>query len=52
MKIITLEQLEEISCKEDVKEVTFNGVSGQDGVRNWYTVYYNDNSEEDVYTKE
>ena len=50
MKFITLAQLEDIKMSEDIKEVVYNGISGQDGVSNWYTVYYTDDSEEDLYT--
>ena len=50
MKFITLTEMEDIESKEDVKEVEFNGLSGQDGASGWYTIYYTDGSEEDVYT--
>lgn len=50
MKFITLAEMEDIELKEDVKEVEFNGISGQDGARNWYTVRYKDGTEEEVYT--
>ncbi|MBQ3420656.1 MAG: hypothetical protein IJH34_03105 [Romboutsia sp.] len=50
MKFVTLAELEEIEAKENVTDVEFNGISGQDGASNWYTVYYEDGSEEDVYT--
>ena len=50
MKFVTLTELEDIELREDVKEVEFNGISGQDGSSNWYTVYYIDGSEEDIYT--
>ena len=49
MKKITLERLEELETMENVKEVEFNGTSGMDGSSNWYTVYYTDGTEEDVY---
>ena len=50
MKFVTLAELEDIELREDVKELEFNGISGQDGSSNWYTVYYIDGSEEDIYT--
>lgn len=50
MKFVTLVELEEMESMENVNEVEFNGVSGQDGKSNWYTVKYEDGSEEDVYT--
>ena len=50
MKFVTLAELEDIELREDVKEVEFNGISGQDGVSHWYTIYYTNGSEEDVYT--
>ena len=50
MKFVTLAELEDIELREDVQEVQFNGISGQDGSSNWYTVYYIDGSEEDIYT--
>ena len=50
MKFITLAELEDIELREDVKEVEFNGISGQDGASGWYTIYYIDGTEEDVYT--
>ena len=50
MKFVTLAELEDIELREDVQEVQFNGISGQDGSSNWYTIYYTDGSEEDVYT--
>ena len=42
MKFITLAELEDIELREDVKEVEFNGISGQDESSDWYTVYYTD----------
>ena len=50
MKFVTLAELEDIELREDVKEVEFNGISGQDGASEWYTIYYIDGTEEDVYT--
>ena len=50
MKFVTLAELEDIELREDVKEVELNGISGQDGSSNWYTIYYTDGTEEDVYT--
>ena len=50
MKFVTLAELEDIELREDVKEIEFNGISGQDGASGWYTIYYTDGSEEDVYT--
>ena len=50
MKFITLAELEELELRESVKEVEYNGLSGQDGSSNWDTVYYVDGSEEDLYT--
>ena len=50
MKYVTLSELEDIELREDVKEVQLNGISGQDGASDWYTIYYTDESEEDVYT--
>ena len=50
MKFITLAELEDLELKENVKEVAYNGISGQDGMSYWYTVYYVDGSEEDLYT--
>ena len=50
MKFITLAELEVLELREDVKEVEFNGISCQDGSSDWYTVYYVDGSEEDLYT--
>ena len=50
MKFVTLTELEDIELREDVKEVEFNGISGQDESSNWYTIYYTDGNEEDVYT--
>lgn len=50
MKFITLAELEDIEVREDVKEVEYNGISGQDGLSDWYTIYYTNGSEEDVYT--
>ena len=50
MKFVTLAELEDIELREDVKEVEFNGLSGQDGSSHWYTIYYTDGSEEDIYT--
>ena len=51
MERITLERLEELEMMESVDYVEFNGISGIDGSSNWYTVYYKDGDEEDVYTK-
>ena len=50
MKFITLAQLEDLEMSENVKEVEFNGISGQDSMSYWYTVYYQNGSEEDLYT--
>lgn len=50
MNFITLAKLEDLEAREDVICVENNGVSGQDGVSNWYTVYYKDGTEEDLYT--
>ena len=50
MKFITFAEMEDIELREDVKEVEFNGLSGQDGSSGWYTIYYTNGSEEDVYT--
>lgn len=50
MKKISLEELQVIEEMETVERVEFNGVSGIDGKSNWYTVYYTDGKEEDVYT--
>ena len=49
MKFITLAELEELELRENVKEVEYNGISGQDGSSNWYTVYYQNGTEEDLY---
>ena len=50
MKFITFAELEDLELREDVKEVEFNGLSGQDGSSGWHTVYYQNGSEEDLYT--
>ena len=50
MEFITLTEMEDIESREDVKEIEFNGLSGQDGASGWYTIYYTDGTEEDVYT--
>ena len=50
MKFITLAKLEDLEAREDVTCVENNGVSGQDGASNWYTVCYKDGTEEDLYT--
>ena len=52
MKFVSLEELEEIEEREDVERVENNGVSGQDGKSIWYTVYFTDGTEEDIYTRE
>lgn len=51
MKFVSLEELELIEEREDVEKVESNGVSGIDGSSIWYTVYYTDGTEEDIYTK-
>lgn len=50
MNKISVNRLEELEEMESVEKVEFNGVSGIDGHSNWYTIYYTDGSEEDVYT--
>lgn len=51
MKFITLKQLEELEWKDSVTEVVYNGESCEDGVSPWYTVYYADGTQEDIYIK-
>lgn len=51
MKFVSLEELETIEEREDVKKVECNGISGQDGHSHWYTVYFTNGEEEDIYTK-
>ena len=50
MVVINFVLIASFPILEDVKEVEFNGISGQDGSSHWYTIYYTDGSEEDVYT--
>ena len=50
MKFITFSQLEDLELNENVAEIVFNGLSGQDGSSGWHTIYYTDGTEEDVYT--
>lgn len=52
MEFVTLEQLEDLEGREDVERVENNGISGIDGKSTWYTVYYTDGSEKDVYWNE
>lgn len=52
MRFVNLEQLESIEEREDVERVENNGVSGQDGKSTWYTVYYTNGEEEDIYWNE
>ena len=51
MRFVTDEQMEEIEEREDVERVECNGNSGRDVNATWYTVYYTDGTEEDVYMK-
>ncbi|HFD2052229.1 MAG: hypothetical protein KHZ90_08600 [Veillonella parvula] len=52
MEFVTIEQLEELEEREDVKKLESNGISGIDGRSTWYTVYYTDGTEKDVYWNE
>lgn len=51
MNFVTIEELNEMEEMERVDRVENNGVSGIDGNSVWYTVYYRDGEEEDVYVK-
>ncbi len=51
MDFVSYEELEEIMESAEVERVESNGVSGIDGISEWWTIYYNDESEEDVYTR-
>lgn len=51
MEFISYEDLENIQCDENVDNVIFNGVSGIDGFSKWYTIYYINGDEKDVYIK-
>lgn len=51
MKFVTAEQMEEIELMENVEKVECNGNSGRDVNATWYTVYYTDGTEEDIYMK-
>ncbi|MCH1964303.1 hypothetical protein MCG45_15850 [Clostridium perfringens] len=52
MEFVTIEQLEELEEREDVKRVESNGVSGRDGRSTWYTIYYTNGEEKEVYWNE
>jgi hypothetical protein len=51
MRIVTLEEYEEIASSQDVVEIENNGNSGRNPYLVWHTIKYSDGTEEDIYTK-
>lgn len=51
MRYISYGELDVVSELEWVERVEFNGISGYDKTSNWYTIYFNDGTEEDVFIK-
>ena len=49
MKFITFSQLEDLEMCENVEKIELNGISSRDGESYYYTIYYVDGREEDIY---
>lgn len=51
MDFVNLEELNEIELRADVKNIGCNGISGREGRSTWYTIYYANGEENDIYVK-